>query len=248
MPQLFVPEYTPDGYPRLDQEDIHYMQQAQRCGVISIGYPSLEVPAEPVTVDDDLAKNLKLLEFIVKKDVERKVPQSRPLGIAAAQTVIRNYDNNTPKDIFLAKIDPEVPGGKLIDEYVPFINFTVKTVSKKLQQAKHGCLSTGPLSPIVATPYTFTFRALDRHRQPFSGRLTGMPAAVAWHEYMHNKGQLMVDQPNVSVVNCVPRRHLELSRTLSVEQSRRDWPLRYTAEQVAAIRCGAHALRLDLAA
>lgn len=239
MSELFVPEYAADGYPRLDQADVDYLQGIKDAGVLVVGDQRLFDPVVPVTAEHDVDRFIEELYEVA--DRAAALPLSSPLGVAAGQTAIRTSQGETP-DIFLAKIDPNPDGGKLTDVLVPFINFTVEEQSDELLEAKHGCLTTGPLSPIVATPKSIVFRALDRNLNEISGRLTGFPSAVAWHEDKHNERELMVNQPNLAVVNCVPQRHIEQSRALSTEQSKTMWPLRYTAEQIAAILSGKHPL------
>ena len=236
--ELFTPEYAPDGFPLLEQRDVDFADQIQQSGVLLIGDPRLEQQAIKVTSEHDYQDHLERLA-----EVSRRVSSlelSKPLGIAAGQTTIRLEEG--PLDIFLAKVDPDTQGGKIIDTMVPFINFEITEESDETFDVKHGCLTTGPMSPILGTPKVIKYKAQDQYLQEFTGTAIDFAGAVLFHEDYHNGGGLMVQHPNVKRVNCVPQRHIEQSRQTSVEEALSRWPLVYTDDRVAAIVGGQHPL------
>jgi peptide deformylase len=170
-----------------------------------------------------------------------EMPLSNPVGIAMGQTNLSAFGESQALDLFLAQIDPDFPD-KVVDDFHEYLNFEITGESTETIEVKHGCLSTAALSPIVATPAKIAFRAFSRRGQLIEGFFHGMPAAIAWHEYWHNRARLMVSDPGVSVINCVPQRHVELSRSLSPADSKEKWPLRYSTKQIQAILSGEHPL------
>lgn len=237
---LFTPEYAADGYPLLDEQDFALAETARNAGVLLVGDERLARPTLPVEEQHRYVVDSYIDDLKATINQISQPPHVMPVGIAMGQTALHEIDGFA-LDIFLAKIHPEHPD-KVMDDFYEYLNFEVTGQSEEEIEVKHGCLSTAALSPIAATPETITFRAFDRRMNRMEGYFTGFAAAIAWHEYMHNRGNLMVNQPGVSVVNCVPQRYIELSRPLSPAEARARWPLRYTPRQVEEILTGQHPL------
>ncbi len=100
-----------------------------------------------------------------------------------------------------------------------------------------GCLSTGPLSPIVETPRSATYKFVDGDGKEGQVTVTDLTAAIFNHEGSqgHNGGHLKVFDPSVSRINAVPLDTLEPSRKISAEGAETQWPVFYSKEQLEAM-------------
>lgn len=75
-----------------------------------------------------------------------------------------------------------------------FINPKIKSVSKKLTNFWHGCLSAkGQFRGQVSTYKSITYEALDENLNKISGKLDGMAAVIFQHEFRHLLSKLYVD-------------------------------------------------------
>ncbi len=244
MAELFTPEYGPNGFPRLEVADRDFMQALRNCGIAQVGYDALDVPSRLATPDDPVDAIAAELRDIAA--TSNQVPYAEGVGLALGQTLFKNeFGEAGYPDVFVAMVDPET-GRITPGEFHPYVNFTIHGEEQDSQAtipavdepgiwAKHACLSTGPISPIAITASEFRYTTWAPTWQRIDGEAQGMPGAVLDHEHRHNQGLLKALGRGVLVTKCVPVGRLEMSRKLSPEEAKTQWPLGYMPEHLVKI-------------
>ncbi len=244
MTELFTPEYGPDGFPRLEVADRDFMQGLRDCGIAQVGYDALDVPARLATPDDPVRAIVAELRDIEAK--ARQVPYAAGVGLSLGQTLFKQeFGAGGYPSVFIAMVDPET-GEITPGEFHTYVNFTIHGEEQDPQATipevddlgvwvKHGCSSTGPVSPIAITAAEFRFTTWTPTWRRIDGEARDMAAALLDHEHRHNQGLLKALGRGVLVTKCVPVEKLEMSRQLSAEEAKTRWPLGYTPDQLGRI-------------
>lgn len=225
-----IPRYDTDGFPTLSWEDAAYIGHMAGANILQIGDQRLFAGTRLPGPDDDVPAAIAFLEAALISAGRMK--NSAPAGAALGQC------SGPRLDIFLAAVDPARPAEAKLSFMRPFIGFEVVETSAETQLQKSACLSTGPISPVVAFPEWLKYNATDRHGETFTAEASGMPAALLLHEHLHNTPLgLVLRHQGVRVVNHVSWPQVVLSRSQSAEQAL-DWPQQYSDEQITSLLDG----------